>query len=164
MNCKTKIKGDASETKALFEFQKRDIQVLTPWGDNSRYDLVIEINNNFYRIQAKTANEEHDGAIKCYCRSSYNHTTNKRMDDYQNQVDFFFFYNFKYDISALVPIDIIGNRKSLNLRITPPKNHQNNVLYFNDFSIDKILCVETLHGTSHEEEEKVQTTMAKATR
>ena len=30
--------------------------------------------------------------------------------------------------------------------------------------IVEILCVETLHGTSHEEEEKVQTTMAKATR
>lgn len=30
MNCKTKIKGDISEAKALFEFQKRNIQVLTP--------------------------------------------------------------------------------------------------------------------------------------
>lgn len=67
-------------------------------------------------------------------------------------------------ISALVPINIIGNRKCLNLRITPPKNLQNNVLYFDDFSIDKILCVETLHGASHREEEKVQTTIAKAMR
>lgn len=54
----TKIKGDISEAKALFEFQKRNIPVLLPWGDKERYDMVIELSNHFFRVQVKTANEE----------------------------------------------------------------------------------------------------------
>ena len=124
--------------------------------------MVIEFNNNFYRIQVKTANEESNGSIKCYCRSSYNHTTNKKYCDYKNQIDFFVFYNMEHDKIAIVPMDIVKDKKQISLRIVPPKNNQQNVLYFDDFSFDKILCVETLHEASQVDEEKVQTTIEKS--
>lgn len=144
MNSKTK--GDISEARALFEFQKRNIPVLVPWGDNLRYDLVIEFNNKFYRVQVKTSNEEQNGAIKCYTRSSKNHTTNKKLSTYENDVDYFVFYNQIRDIIAIVPIEDIKDRKSISLRLDSPKNNQEtNIKYFNDYSFDKILCVETLH-------------------
>lgn len=144
MNSKTK--GDISEAKALFEFQKRGIPVLIPWGDNLRYDMVIELNNCFYRIQVKTANEIKNGVVKCYTRSSTNHTTNKHLTTYENDVDYFVFYNQILDKVALVPIKEVGNQKTISLRLEPPKNNQNNLRYFDDYSFDKILCVETLHG------------------
>lgn len=106
----------------------------------------------------KTANEIVNGVIKCYARSSHDHTTHKNFYDYQGQVDFFFYYNFALDKCALVPMKDIGNKKQISLRIEPPKNNQQNVKYFDDYNIDKILCVETLYETSQEEEEKVQTT------
>ena len=139
MNSKTK--GDISESKALFEFQKRGIPVLIPWGDNLRYDMVIELNNNFYRVQVKTANEINNGSIKCYTRSSANHTTNKNLATYENDVDYFVFYNQDLDKIALVPIEDIGLKKSISLRIDSPKNSQNNVKYFDDYSFDKIFHV-----------------------
>ncbi len=141
----SKDKGDLSEAKALFEFQKHHIPVLIPWGDNLRYDMVIELNNSFYRVQVKTANEIKNGAVKCYARSSTNHTTNKHLQSYVNDVDFFVFYNQNLDKIALVPIKDIGDKKNISLRIEPPKNHQKNLKYFDDYSFDKILCVETLH-------------------
>ena len=103
--------------------------------------MVIELNNNFYRVQVKTANEISNGSIKCYTRSSTNHTTNKNLITYENDVDYFVFYNQDLDKIALVPINDIGTKKTISLRIEPPKNSQNNVKYFDDYSFDKILCV-----------------------
>lgn len=57
MSSKTKEKGDISEARALFEFQRLGIPVSIPWGDNLRYDMVIEVNNRLYKVQTKTANE-----------------------------------------------------------------------------------------------------------
>lgn len=144
MNSKTK--GNISEAKTLFEFQKRNIPVCLPWGDNERYDMIAEFNGKLNRIQVKTANEEVNGSIRCYCRSSKNHTTNKSLDTYEKDVDYFVFYNQIRDIIALVPIEEIGSCKVISLRIEPTKSGQlKGIRFFEDYSFDKILCVETLH-------------------
>nr|DAL49299.1 MAG TPA_asm: PD-(D/E)XK endonuclease [Caudoviricetes sp.] len=141
----SKDKGNMTEAKALYEFIKRGIPVYRPFGDNTRCDMIIDVNNNLYRIQAKTSNMESHGSIMGYTRSSKNHTTNKRLDTYVGQVDYFVFYSQSRDKIALVPMGVIGEQKSINLRLDPPKNNQKNVHYFDDFSIDNVLCVETLH-------------------
>ena len=142
----SKDKGNISEARALFEFQKMGIPVLIPWGDNLRYDLVIELKGKFFKVQVKTANEEVNGGIVCYTRSSTNHTTNKKFSTYENDVDYFVFYNQIRDIIAIVPIQDIGNNKTITLRIEPTKNNQTkNIKFFEDYSFNKILCVETLH-------------------
>lgn len=53
MSCKTKKTGNKAESVILSEFVKSDIPVLLPFGDNEKYDLVVEINKNFYSIQVK---------------------------------------------------------------------------------------------------------------
>lgn len=145
MSSRTKEKGDVSEARTLFEFQKLGIPVSLPWGDNLRYDMVIELNGCLYKVQIKTSNEIVNGSIRCYTRSSKNHTTNKVYDIYENDVDFFVFYNQEMDKLAIVPIEDIGKQKSIALRIDKPSNNQGNVRYFDDYSFEKILCVETLH-------------------
>lgn len=108
--------------------------------------MIAEFNGKLNRIQVKTANEENNGSIKCYCRSSKNHTTNKSLDTYEQDVDYFVFYNQTRDIIALVPIEEINSCKAISLRIEPTKNGQiNGIRFFEDYSFDKILCVETLH-------------------
>lgn len=140
MNSKTK--GQISEARALYEFQKYGIPVCIPWGDNERYDLIAEFNGKFNRIQVKTVNEEQNGSLCCYTRSSTNHTTNKNFSTYEGQVDYFVFVNHTYDLIAIVPIEEIGNAQQIRLRLTPPANGQNKgIRYFSDFSFDKILPV-----------------------
>ena len=145
MSSKTKEKGDVSEARALFEFQRLGIPVSLPWGDNLRYDMVIEVDNSLYKVQIKTANEIVNGSIRCYTRSSKNHTTNKKYDIYDGDTDYFVFYNQEMDKLAIVPIEEIGKKKSIALRINKPLNNQSNVRYFDDYSFENILCVETLH-------------------
>lgn len=138
MPINNKAKGQLSEAKALYEFQKYDIPVCIPWGDNERYDLIAEFDGKFNRIQVKTANEEENGAIICWTRSSHNHTTNKKLSTYVGDIDYFVFVNHTYDLIALVPIEEVGDAKSIRLRITPPANGQSKgIRYFSDFSFDK---------------------------
>ena len=117
MPINSKMKGQLSEARALYEFQKRNIPVCIPWGDNERYDMIAEFNGKFNRIQVKTSNEERNGAICCYCRSSTNHTANKNLTTYVDDVDYFVFVNQTYDLVAIVPIEEIGDKKQIRLRI-----------------------------------------------
>ena len=133
------MKGQLSEARALYEFQKRNIPVCIPWGDNERYDMIAEFNGKFNRIQVKTSNEERNGAICCYCRSSTNHTTNKNLTTYEDDVDYFVFVNQTYDLIAIVPIEEIGNKKQIRLRLQPAANGQTtNTRFFSDFSFEKM--------------------------
>ena len=45
----------------------------------------------------------------------------------------------------LVPIEKIGNKKTIIFRLDKPKNNQSNVNLVEDYLLDRILCVETLH-------------------
>lgn len=158
----TKDKGDFSEAKALFEFQKYNIPVCIPWGDNQRYDMIAEFNGKLQKIQVKTANEIVDKAIICYSSSSTNHTTNRNLTTYENEIDYFVFYNQPNDLVALVPISVFNGQKQKRFRMDKTeKQRQNSSVYFSDYSFDKTLCVETLHDApdhSDEGEDKVQTT------
>lgn len=136
MNSKTK--GQLSEARVLYEFQKYNIPVCLPWGDNERYDMVAEFDGKFNRIQVKTANEEENGAICCWARSSTNHTTNKIMSSYEGEIDYFVFVNQTRDWLALVPIEDLEGKKSMRLRIIPPANGQTKgIRYFEDYSFAK---------------------------
>ena len=130
----SKMKGQISEARALYEFQKYGIPVCVPWGDNERYDLIAEFDGKFNRIQVKTCNEEENGAIVCYARSSTNHTTNRNLTTYENEVDYFVFVNQTRDWVALVPMEEIGKNKAIRLRVVPPANGQTKgIRYFEDF-------------------------------
>lgn len=136
----SKAIGNIGEAKALLEFLKFNIPVSIPWGDNQRYDMIAEFNGKLNKIQIKVCNCEENGSIICTCRSSYNHTTNKRLRKYENDVDYFVFYNQPRDIIALVPINEIGNKATIHLRVVPSRNNQKaNTKSFYDFSFEKIL-------------------------
>ena len=134
----TKTKGQISEARVLYEFQKYHIPVCLPWGDNERYDMVAEFDGKFNRIQIKTANQEENGAVCCWARSSTNHTTNKKLSSYEDDVDYFVFVNQTRDWLALVPIEELNGQKSIRLRINPPLSTNGKTMrYFSDFTFDK---------------------------
>lgn len=60
------------------------------------------------------------------------------MSTYIDEVDYFVFVNQTRDWLAIVPIEEIGERKQIRLRVEPPKNGQvQNIHYFQDFSFEK---------------------------
>lgn len=143
----SKEKGNIGEAVILSEFVKRNIQVAIPFGDNARYDLIAEFNGKLNKIQIKYCDcLSETNAIVCPCRSSTNHTTNKHYTTYENDVDYMCFYIPRWNKTMIMPIQDIGTRKEIYVRLELPKNNQRSkVTLVDDYSFDKILCVETLH-------------------
>lgn len=138
----SKEKGNIGESRILWEFAQRGVQVSIPFGDNARYDLIAEFNGRLNKIQIKycDCDSENDSIVLC-CRSSYNHTTNKRLSTYEHDVDYFAFYIPKWDLSLLVPIGVLAGKKSFTVRKTPTKNGQVVGTHtIDNYLFDHILC------------------------
>ena len=157
----SKEKGNIGEAIILAEFVKRGIQVAIPYGDNARYDLIAEFNGKLNKIQIKYCDQKiTNNSVICPMASSTNHTTNKHLTSYENDVDYMAFYLKAYDICCLIPIQDCGAHKSICLRKDLPVSGQiKGIHLISDYSFDKILCVETLHDASENDKEKVQTTI-----
>ena len=137
----SKNKGNIGEAIVLAEFTKRNIQVCIPFGDNARYDLVAEFNGKLNKIQVKYCGQETiNNSFECPCVSSTNHTTNKHLSTYENDVDYMAFYIIAIDKTLLVPIDKISGRKTITFRTELPKNGQRiGINFVEDYLLDIII-------------------------
>lgn len=93
--------GERSEAVILAKLLLRGEVVLQPFGDNQRYDLVIDRDGVFVRIQCKTGRLV-NGAVRFSCCS--NAGGNGRRD-YRGQIDFFAVYCPDNDSVYFVPVD-----------------------------------------------------------
>jgi len=59
----TKSIGEISEAIVMAEFLKAGFPILLPFGDNRRYDMVVDVSGSFLRVQCKTASVHRGGAI-----------------------------------------------------------------------------------------------------
>lgn len=135
MSALNKQKGNLGEAKCLAKMVELGVPVSLPFGDNERYDLIIDHNGKLERIQVKYSSyQESEGSIIFKVSSSTNHTTNKHLTTYENDVDAFLLYNALTDEVYYVPIEVIGNKKTITLRMAPSKNGQNkNCLFTKDY-------------------------------
>jgi hypothetical protein len=133
--------GEQSEAIIMAKLLEVGYSVLMPFGDNRRYDLVIEdADGQFWRVQCKTGWLENDGDyIEFATASTYYHTRAGRMDhgrrDYRGQIDYFAVYCPETRKVYLVPIDQVGNTSAM-LRLEPTKNNQKkNVRWAKDYEL-----------------------------
>lgn len=132
--------GNITEVSCMLEFIKLGYPVLTPYGDCQRYDFVVEINDKFYRIQSKTANDAYidEGYIVFRCDNTT--TKNGRVVHHsydENEIDYFStFYNGK---CYLVPVNECSREK--RLRFTAPKNGQTRGITFaSEYELEKVVA------------------------
>jgi hypothetical protein len=121
MRLDPKSKGERSEGMILAALLRAGKVVLQPFGDNQRYDLVIDEGTAFTRVQCKTARLK-DGALLFDTCSSYSHRGGSKKD-YSGQADVFGVYSPDLDKVYLVPVGVVGKTQA-NLRLDPPRNGQ----------------------------------------
>lgn len=95
--------------------------VLLPFGDNERYDLVVEENNKFEKIQCKNGLYK-NGTVKFRTCSSYGHR-GRKPKNYRGQIDTFGVYCKQLNKVYFVPVLDVGMSEGV-LRIEPTKNRQ----------------------------------------
>ena len=134
----SKDKGNIGEAIVLAEFTKRQIQVAIPFGDNARYDLIAEFNGKLNKIQVKYCGQiTENNSFICPCASSTNHTTNKHLSTYDNDVDFF--ATMHEGECYLIPYHLCGKRTQ-RIRFVPTKSGQTKgILFAKDFHLEDII-------------------------
>lgn len=137
--------GNIAEAKVMAEFITLGLPVLIPFGDNERYDLVIEVNKRFYKVQVKTGNYKKNGSIIIPTCSSYKHRGIGKRSYTKNQIDFIAVYCLEVDKCYLIS-NFEECATGLTLRVKPTKNNQNtNIRWAKDYLLKP--CVETLQET-----------------
>ena len=116
-NLRSMDKGDASEAVVIAELKKRGYTVLQPFGDNQRYDIVVEEDNQFERVQIKTARTKEEGR-KVLFDSCGTHTNSKgtTLKPYtKEQIDSFIAHVQSTGDLLYIPIEEAPN-KEMTLR------------------------------------------------
>lgn len=115
--------GDISESAIITRFLQLGYVVLTVYGGNQRYDLVIEdAEGQFWRVQCKTARMEDNGTVVAFDTANHNYALkNRQTRHYRGQCDYFAVYNEKLNKVYLIPVDQVGEARA-NLRLITPKN------------------------------------------
>jgi hypothetical protein len=97
--------GDRSTLAMMLALSDAGYAVLVPFGENTRYDLVIDDGTSLKRVQCKTGRLRH-GAVRFAARSSYAHHPNPKMvvRDYLGQIDYFGVYCPDTGGAYLIPV------------------------------------------------------------
>ncbi|WP_254829488.1 group I intron-associated PD-(D/E)XK endonuclease [Haloglomus salinum] len=115
-------RGQASEAIIKAELVVRDVPVLVPEYDNEPYDLAIEVDGEFYRLQCKTAYGGPD-TVQFETVSTRRTASGYERRAYHGDSDLFAVYNPVVDDVYLVPVEDAAAGK-MEIRLTPPANNQ----------------------------------------
>jgi hypothetical protein len=120
-----KAKGDRSTLAIMLALYDAGDELLVPFGENTRYDLVIDDGARLARVQCKTGRLRNGGVIFSAC-SSYAHHPNPKMvtRSYLGQIDYFAVFCPDTGVSYLIPIEDAPVTRRGKLRIDPPRNNQ----------------------------------------
>jgi hypothetical protein len=101
------------------------LHVFLPFGENTRYDLVVDDGVSLARVQCKTGRLR-QGAVRFRTSSTYAHHPNPGYvtRDYLGQIDYFAVFCPETAGVYLIPIGDIPLRHQGALRIEPARNGQ----------------------------------------
>jgi hypothetical protein len=117
--------GDRTTLAVMLALERAGYDLLVPFGENTRYDLVIDDGATLARVQCKTGRLR-DGAVRFAVCSTYGH--HMRPGDsrrhYHGQVDYFAIFCPETAGVYLVPISDLPVRVQGALRVDAPRNGQ----------------------------------------
>ncbi len=109
----------------MLALQEAGYEISVPFGENVRYDLVVDDGSRLARVQCKTGRLR-DGAVRFATCSSYAHHAHplEARRDYLGQIDFFAVFCPETAGVYLIPIEHVEAKNRASLRVEPSRNSQ----------------------------------------
>jgi PD-(D/E)XK nuclease superfamily protein len=143
-----KAKGDRTTLAVMLGLHEAGFAVSVPFGENTRYDLIIDDGTSLARVQCKTGRLRLGGIRWATC-SSYAHHPNPRMvqRDYIGEIDYFAVYCPETAGVYLIPIAEAQLKRMGILRVEPARNNQRRFIRLaSDYQIGRIEIDPTVIG------------------
>ena len=142
MELSSKQKGNLTELQCITACYAAGYSVSIPYGENSRYDFILDIGSKLLRVQVKTCHlkkeiRNSNDAIVFSCKSTRVNSSGVVSNRYtEEQIDYFATYwnNQCY----LIPIQECSTEKTLWFN-TPANNQKNKISMAADYELHKIL-------------------------
>jgi hypothetical protein len=117
--------GDRSTLAIMYALRSQGAAILVPFGENTRYDLVVDEGGRLSRLQCKTERLR-NGVVLFNTCSSYAHHPNPKMIKREYTGDIDEFAVFCPDIGSVyrVPIEDMPAIRIGSLRVAPARNGQ----------------------------------------
>jgi hypothetical protein len=115
--------GDRTEAVIIAALMRRGYRVLRPLSANQRYDLVLDLDGEFIRVQCKTGRLRR-GAVVFSAHSCRSNTRRRYERGYVDEADVFVVHCPATDRIYAVPVGASGVLKMGSLRVDAPANNQ----------------------------------------
>jgi hypothetical protein len=114
-NCKRR--GEWAELQFMAKAAKLGLRISKPWGEFSRYDMAIETDGHFVRVQVKsTIQRSSEGCYICGVKPS---TTSKPYQ--RGEFDFLAAYVIAEDVWYIIPARLVVHGKRSGIRLYTSK-------------------------------------------
>jgi hypothetical protein len=118
-----KLQGEWAELLFMTRAAERGFSVSKPWGESQAYDVTVESEGKFLRVQVKsTASTSGDKGYVC----SFMQTGTPPYR--REQVDFFAIYVIPEDVWYIIPSEV-ATRQKYNILVSPRRKKQKYASY-----------------------------------
>jgi hypothetical protein len=107
----SKDTGDETEAKILHRLASCGYSVSIPFGDNDKYDLVVDDGNRLYRVQCKTGWTTKNGTIRFNTHSQTTDEGDYHESTYHGKIDAFIVRYPKNEKLYWIDIDDAADKK-----------------------------------------------------
>lgn len=113
------------ELECIIKFIENGFIVSIPYGNTSRYDLLVDAGNNkYFRMQCKNAHKKENGSYVIQTVNKQYTSTSKNIKHYtEDQIDFI--CSIVENQLVVIPVELIKECKSKSFRSkkNPPLNN-----------------------------------------
>lgn len=139
MELTTKQKGNITEVECILAFMKAGYKVSIPYGEDCKYDLVVDINNHLYRIQCKTSHalSNPEDGFKFKTKSIVITTHGAKTSGYSEQ-DIDYFATVYEGNCYLVPVGECSSEKTLRYHY-PANGQKKGISLADDYKMENMV-------------------------
>lgn len=133
------IYGITTELIVAQKFIEKGYIVSIPYGNNSRYDMIVDTDKDCYRIQVKHASINANGSYTVNTSNTVS-TTAGNSRKYYTKDDVDFIVTVIEDQLVVIPVEMVEHSQSKIFRtVLPQYGAKTNCNLIEDFSVERYI-------------------------